>query len=191
MSFEKSHIRAAMAHEIGSQADDMLENAKNEMYRVQGMNVGLLKGQESLENLLKTVDLDVSEGKLDLEQSKLVKLWVQRSYNVIMQLAAQAADQVLVYQGRIQAAETFVKVVKQLYDREQAQAERHAAMDADTAPPSGSRMSLKEQRLLEEAEESQSAATSSDTAAEDVDTNAAEVLTSEDKPKRKRQRKAE
>lgn len=183
MSFEKSHIRAAMAHEIGSQADDMLENAKNEMYRVQGMNVGLLKGQENLENLLKTVDLDVSEGKLDLEQSKLVKLWVQRSYHIISQLAQQAADQVLVYQGRIQAAETFVKVVKHLYDREQAQAQRHAAMDSDTAPPA-QRMSLKEQRLLEDAAEAAAAAESSEEAEE------TEVLTSEEQPKKKRPRKA-
>lgn len=136
MTQEKARFKAHVAHEIGIRLDDSLELAKSETIRWDGVNKGLLQGQKAIEVLLSHVDKDIDEGKYDLQTGAAVKLYVNRAVGVCANLAAVAANQKILAEGRQQMAEENVKLVKKFHDEELRKAEAIAAAEKETSPDS-------------------------------------------------------
>jgi hypothetical protein len=181
MSQERARFRAAVAHEIGGRLEDLLESAKSEAVRWEGCNQGLLNGQKAIEGLHAHVDKDIEDGQYDLPTGKIAKLYVTRASQVCANLAVQAANQRAMMSGSVSMADSVVKIVKKFFDEEIRKAEAIAAAEAEPLvgsvanpqspegsaerrtngrlPPVRPGLTIKQQRLAEEAAEKASAPT--------------------------------
>jgi hypothetical protein len=99
------------------------------------------------------VDKEVDEDKLDLEQAKLVKLWLSRAVQATHNLFLNAQNQVLVTQGKVNGLTSVVALTKKYKDEEEmkvrvavAQVESHKREPEGRPGPT-----IKEQRLAEAA----------------------------------------
>jgi hypothetical protein len=159
MSAEKSELRAAGMHEVGVRLDDLLEAARKEVLRCEGAALGLFQCAKAVNDLNAHVDLDVSEGKYDLETAGHVKRYLSRASQVVQNLGVASNNSKMASAGQVQMAETMVTVTKKMFDaevtkREQiVEAERSPEAEDPRRRPTGVRPtpSIKEQRLAEEA----------------------------------------
>ena len=175
MSVEKSEVRLSITHELGCKMDDMLDGAKREATRQEGAIASSREAQGAVEALMLHVDKDVTEGKYDPEQSKLIKTWLQRAVQVVTNLGQQAANKRLAALGATQMAENMVKVIKTIHDDDQRKlagekaAEKLGEMigvENQDGSVTGTvaklddfrKMTVKERRLAEEAAEAARAA---------------------------------
>jgi hypothetical protein len=71
-----------------------------------------------LEDHNKYVDKDVEEGKLTIEQSTLIKKYLNHHLGIIQNLATQADSQRLQVLGKLSGLEQIVKITKSLHDAE-------------------------------------------------------------------------
>ncbi len=159
---DKGELKAAVVHEVGVKVDDMLESAKAESAKHTGANVALLAAAKKVAELAQHVDKDLEEGKLnDLEPhlvAQAVKKYITRCEGVLHNLAEVSARAKLTSEGRIQMAELIVGNLKKVHDAELAKSrlkkqleEEPAVAQTDVRPTGVRPMSLKEQRLAEEA----------------------------------------
>ena len=158
MSVEKSELRAAGMHEIGMRMDDLLAAAEQEVLRCEGASVALLQANKAIGDLNAHVDLDVTEGKYDLEAAKLVKLYLSRAAQAVQNLGMLANNQRIASAGQVQAFKISVQVTKKMHDSEISKLESVAAAESEPARDIRSRQAgmrpaptIKEQRLAEEA----------------------------------------
>lgn len=129
MSIEKSEIKILTAQEIGVRLDDLVEAATKEEATLSGAKQALTTAAMKVEELQKHVEKDLDEGKIDLEQQKLIKPWIDRAAGVIRNLATQAEVNQLQARGKIMAFKQSVAEVKRVQDVEKAKVE------AAKAPP--------------------------------------------------------
>lgn len=176
MNVEKAEIKAGMASEIGNRLDDTLESVTKEVAQWEGANMALVQAGKAIEELGKHVDKDLDEGQYDLETAALIKKYITRSAALVQNLAMQASNRQLMARGKVEVLGTTITIVKGLYDSEikkvesfkQAVAsglvrlEEDGTQQAVVSVPgvNGVRpgMSIKEQRLAEEAAEAKAAA---------------------------------
>lgn len=152
MTTEKSELRAAVFHDVGTALDDRLEKALEELHQLRGAAEGIRTGAVAVTKLHGNVDAEVNEGHLDLAQAELAKKWVTRAAGVLSNLALGADGRVLAKQGAIDALRAAVGMVKTKYDQEVALAHPVAPQpgspdDRHPGPP------LRVVRLAEEAAE--------------------------------------
>ena len=171
MNVNKAEIKIFTAHELGCRLDDLLESNTKDMYRLEGGVVALRRALEDINGLLAVVDKEMDAEKFDLEQAKEIKRYIQRAAQVITNLTLNTDNNRIAYGGRMQALGLAVEVAKKYQDEEskkvaslQAAMEQnrvvkdgdsHEMTDSDGGRPVGVRpgLSLKEQRLAEEAAE--------------------------------------
>lgn len=152
-SAEKGEVKVGAANELGCRFDDMLESLMKEGHQWEGAIAALRKAESAAVALSAHVDKEVDEGKLDLEQSKLVKLWLGRAAQATHNLFLNAQNQVLVTQGKVNGLTSVVALTKKYRDEEEmkvrvavAQVESHKREPEGRPGPT-----IKEQRLAEEA----------------------------------------
>lgn len=133
MSALKSEVKAALAFELGSAYEDMLEAAKHELQRSGGQKSGLLTGRTKLEEHMKIIDRDVDSGQLTLDEAGKCKKYMVQGLNILQNLAMQAEVQAYLSQGKVQALEGVVKSTKKVYDSEQTKAKNLAEYEAAVA----------------------------------------------------------
>ena len=169
MNIEKAEVKVDVAHELGCRIDDTREAARNEVAQWEGANTALVQAGRAIEELAKHVDKDIDEGGYDLETAKAVKKYITRSAAVAQNLATQAGAQRLMAQGKVQALENAVKIVKKFHEDEVRKVEgfKQALLDGRIRiEPDGTQQAttpgvnvpgvrpgvgIKEQRLAEEA----------------------------------------
>lgn len=115
-----SEIKMHMAQEIGTRLDDMLDGAKREVAIYEGSKQALGLAHSKVSDHLKYIDKDLEEGKLDLEQSVLVKRYIGQVLGILQNLCTGADVQKLQAQGKVLAFESSVKTTKSAFDIEKA-----------------------------------------------------------------------
>lgn len=171
MNVNKAEIKIFTAHELGCRLDDLLESNTKDMYRLEGGVVALRQATMGLENLLAVVDKEMDADKFDLEQAKEIKRYVQRAIQVVTNMVLNTDNNRIAYGGRVQALQLAVDVAKKFQDEESKKVaslqeavvqnrvvkdgDSHEMTDTDNGRPVAVRpgLSLKEQRLAEEAAE--------------------------------------
>jgi len=171
VNVNKAEIKIFTAHELGCRLDDLLESNTKDMYRLEGGVVALRQATTALEGLLAVVDKEMDAEKFDLEQAKEIKRYVQRAIQAVTNMVLNTDNNRIAYGGRIQALGLAVDIAKKYQDEEskkvaslQAAVEQnrvvkdgdsHTMLDGAGDRPVAVRpgLSLKEQRLAEEAAE--------------------------------------
>lgn len=159
MSTLKSELRAAAMYEMGVKLDDQLESARVDEHRAEGAISALLRVQTRLEQLALGVDKDVDEGKFDIEVSKLLKTTLSRSMTIVGITVKEEADARLRSQGGVAGLTRAIEAAKSMVEAERRKIHDARLRDADSEivvseNGNSGRLSLKEQRLAEEAAES-------------------------------------
>ena len=171
MNVNKAEIKIFTAHELGCRLDDLLESNTKDMYRLEGGVVALRQATTALEGLLAVVDKEMDAEKFDLEQAKEIKRYVQRAIQAVTNMVLNTDNNRIAYGGRMAALGLAVEIAKKYQDEEskkiaslQAAVEQnrvvkdgdsHSMLDGAGDRPVAVRpgLSLKEQRLAEEAAE--------------------------------------
>lgn len=118
MSIDKTDIKVGAAHEIGCRLDDVLDGATKDMYRLEGAASAFQQATKSIESLMKIVDKDLDGDKIDLETIKVIKSYVQRAHNVMINLSSQAETNKLTQSGKVQAMQKAIEITKKFKDEE-------------------------------------------------------------------------
>ena len=169
MNVNKAEIKIFAAHELGCRLDDLLESNTKDMYRLEGGVVALRQAATALENLSSVIDKEMDEGKFDLDQAKEIKRYVQRAVQSVTNLVLNTDNNRIAYGGRMQALKLAVDVAKKFQDEESKKvAALQTAVEQNRAVKDGTShtmvdgennhvvavrpgLSIKEQRLAEEA----------------------------------------
>jgi len=167
MSLVKSEIKCATIHEMGTLAEDSMEQAKKDFHLAQGANAGLVQAVKKIEVLGKNVDQDLDEGKLEvtspLEVATIVKRYLQRVVAVIRSDSMSYEQRMFMAQGAEKALKNYVGATKKLFDLEshrietlkravEEDVEENASMVLHAQRGNGKHpgMSVKQRRLIEE-----------------------------------------
>lgn len=122
MNIQNAEAKIGAVHEVGCRLDDSLEAATKDLYRAEGAASAVKQIVSLLENLMITVDKDVSklidEGTLDLEQAKLVKGFMDKARLQVANLSSNAENNKIVQSGKVQAFQQAVQVAKKFKDDE-------------------------------------------------------------------------
>jgi len=162
VNLDKSDVKVGAANEIGCRLDDMLEAQTKDLYRHEGMVTAFRTGATAVENLEKFIDAEMDEGKIELETAAHIKRWVGRTRHALTNLSMQADNNRIMQTGKISAMEAAVAATKKFKEEEMARAStlrvalqaKQAAGDHVVADEVGRPgMTIKEQRLAEEAAE--------------------------------------
>jgi hypothetical protein len=197
MSLLAQEVQFAVTSKVGGRVEDALEAAKAELSSLEGRQAAFLDGAKAVDALSASVDKDVEEGKYDLEVSAHIKRYLGRGSNALQNLAAHAVNARIQQQGRIQGLNHTFELLKGMADAAKAQAQAIRAAEA-APPPENPReriegvrppMSIKEQRLAEEAAEQAAAAEASGSEAAPEAPEAEAEAEAEAPPKRRGGRK--
>ncbi len=150
-------LKASVLQEVGCSLDDAREAALVEQHQAEGASVVLGQVAKQIEELAASIEKDIDEGKLDLEQAKVIKGYITRASSVAHVHQAQAENLRIRATGKVAAFEISVKDMKKKYDASRSQLEAvHVAATSGVAPsaPSvgdpGRHLTLKTRRLAEE-----------------------------------------
>ena len=138
MSAQKTELRKAAIHEVGTRLDDALEASRADQHRMEG---GLKAAQVAFERVgqfIGTINGDMDSGKLDIVQAKMVKGYLARLQAQMAELVTSTERRMHVAAGAVLGMERAVREAKSAYDREAAKVEREAPR------------SIKAQRLAEQ-----------------------------------------
>lgn len=119
----KHEIKALTYYEVGMKMDDLLEGVKSDLARYDGAKQALVHGKQKVEELTVHVDKDMKEELMTPEQASLVKKYILRAVNILMNLGIQSEVQHYQTQGKVIAMEKVVKVTKDFYDAEKVKQE--------------------------------------------------------------------
>lgn len=202
MSLQKVEAKLFAVNELGCRLDDNLEQANKDLYRAEGAVTALKSAVSVLENLMKTVDKDLTEGSnnYDLQQIKDIKKYVDRARQLVANLTNNAETSRLAQTGKVQGFEQAVAVAKKFKDEEMSKVQLLQAAisqgtilkteqglvqvdDGPRIPGIRPGSSIKERRRAEEA------AQAANNSSENQTVETQEVKEESPKPKGKRQKK--
>lgn len=152
---EKAVVRSAAIFELGEKFEDKLEAKVANINIAKGAAAALSEAQKSIEAIVGHVDKEVDDGKIDLEQAKLIKQWILRCQYTAISLQKSAENKVWIAEGQAQALREIIDQTKKFYDVEQSKIpkEEEASEDSaevtaqeDTTKRTGRRPSIKSQR---------------------------------------------
>lgn len=128
MGFDKAEIKMGTANEIGSDLDDILERLEKSLYALEGADRMLGQVTKNIEALMEHVDLDMSEGKLEIQEpmlvAKVIKDYIKKAAGVAVSLGEANRANRFRTQGKIEATKVAIETVKKLYDAEKSKAQR-------------------------------------------------------------------
>jgi hypothetical protein len=158
---EKATIRSEAIFELGERFEDRLDAKTASLNAAKGSVVAFSEASKAIEAILSHVDKDIDEGKIDLEQAKIVKQWISRCHFATVGLGRNAENKVYLAEGQLSAVRELLDTTKKFYEIENAKIlrvqeaaemalhEEHS--DAESAEDSkakktGRRPSIKSQR---------------------------------------------
>lgn len=118
MSLEKTELRLHVIDEIGKDLALQLRAQEIALARQEGVAAGFQQGATSVGDLFTHVDKDITEGKLDLEQAKLVKLWITRAHAALGNLHQQSSNHLFITKGKIEATKVSLDALQKKVDAE-------------------------------------------------------------------------
>lgn len=116
MSQLKAAIAVQVSEDIGSKLEDAFERAKLEISRLEGQRAGAAACMDRVNHLLNVVSKELDEGKLDEEQSLLIKPWLVRAHVACDGVLKQSENDIFAAQGQVRFAEQAVGLVKKVRD---------------------------------------------------------------------------
>lgn len=202
MNTLKSELKLQFTHEIGVKVEDTLEAAKREISTAEGKQIAFMEAIRTVETVSSVVNKDVEAGQLDLETAKKAIQYLTRATQALQQQASQSVVQRNMAAGKAQGIEQVVKMLVSITTIEQnrlnqakaqapvAQSDVPASNDSTASVPVHRFVSIKEQRLAEEAAaaaqqvKQESPQAEAESASEDHTAPVA-LVASEDAPKRR------
>lgn len=161
MNTTKAELKRLVTHEIGVRVDDALDVARNDRFKLEGRLGAFADAAKALEGVLGAVDKDIEAQVFDPATGQHVKNYVLRCAQLMQSLGQQTGTQRLMQQGKVQAFEHTVALLKNLMEDELRKAQDVAVPPAAVPPPAptvparpaGARPppTIKEQRLAEAA----------------------------------------
>ncbi len=118
MTLEKTVMRASVVHELGEKADDFLEAYRNELREIEGVVNGIGRALTIFDAIFAGIDKEIDERQIDFEAGKKMKEWALRGMEQLKNLRTQAANQVYLTRGKVDAAARQVEYLKKSYDIE-------------------------------------------------------------------------
>ncbi len=112
----KASIAVKVSEDIGSKLEDAFERAKGEVARLEGQRAGASACMDRINHLLLTVSKDIDEGKLNEEQSLIIKPWLVRAHAACDGVLKQSENAIFAAQGQVRFAEQAVGLVKKVRD---------------------------------------------------------------------------
>ena len=108
--------KMAVTNEIGEQLDKQLEQANNQAQQFFGGSAALKVGANKVSALGEHVDKDLEEGKLlvttELEVAALIKKYLLRANEVLLNLAEKSKSEELVANGKVVAIRQNLELVQ-------------------------------------------------------------------------------
>lgn len=162
MSIEKSEVKVGTAHELGCRLDDALESLTKDLYRLEGSLTALKHAAQSADVIYKTIDRDIDEGKIELEEASRAKKYIEKYVGVLNSSASQSENNRVVQMGKMQAMQIAVQIAKKFKDDEEnklnvlktaySNLKAQDVSDVKETRPAGVRpgLSIKERRLAAE-----------------------------------------
>ena len=155
MTLTKTELRSAGMSEVGNKLDDVLEATKHELHRAEGGQASVQVSMERVLQLTTTVNKEVDDGVLSIDDAKLVKTWLVKVQMLLKGQAAENDNRMMVSKGVVLGVDRAVKVAKTMYDLEMAKAMPADEQHGSAVAPGGGvsavpKMSIKERRLAEE-----------------------------------------
>lgn len=160
-SLVKAEVRIATANEIGVRMDDALEAAKGDVARADGAASAGVKIGDGIDSVVAAMQKDIDEGRLGLEQGKLVATWLARARTVASNYVLGSHQAKSMAQGRVMGFEAAVASVAKFKTEEEnkVRAVLTAAAAEDVAPEDvGPKPTIKQQYEAEDALLAQEAA---------------------------------
>lgn len=147
----KAEIIAGTAHRMGARIEDLFEAAKREVIKHTSQKEAFFKSSKAVEQLLSHVSKDLDEGKLEMEQAKLLKTWLHRAVTVCENMSRNSENLVLVAQGQVKGLETALGTAKQEYETANAKLEASKQTTEEPNAPADGHPgpSLKDERQAE------------------------------------------
>lgn len=155
MNVDKAELKIAIATDIGATIEDSLEAAKKEMQQYDGAIMAFAKAAKACELLASHVDKDLDEGKYGLETAEIVKRYIERSAQVNRTLCKEAENLSISASGKISAFENAVATINKYREAERLKVISARVMEPSPGMPIAEDrpgLSIKQRRLLEEAE---------------------------------------
>lgn len=146
----KAEVKAGTAHEIGVQVEDLLEAAQRDCERSVGAITALNEVAKYIGSLHGVVDKEIEAGTCDLPTGQKAKLYVTRAMAAAETLAKKYSNLQQVSDGRAQGLKAAISTIKKAHDEAKAQA--LAPVEASNGE---ARVSIKQKRLLEDAQAQQ------------------------------------
>lgn len=160
-SIDKTILKTAMLHDIGAHLDDQKEGAEREVYRVEGDIRTIKRFREAVHGLYARVDADVEMGMFDLENASKVKKYIERIESMCTGFLMKSEGEKIRQEGAVDAHRKVVEFMQKLHSDSEKElqlmrtearllAEKGVPPD-EVGRPQSARVSIKEQRLAEEA----------------------------------------
>lgn len=114
----KAALRATAISELGNRFDDALENSVQQASMARGGAIAIMEGVRVIGLLSQRLDKDIDDDKLDLEQAKMVKSWLDRAANAMENLSKQYENKILLAEGQVRAWKETIGITKKAYELE-------------------------------------------------------------------------
>ena len=118
MGLDKSDIKLAMLHELGTKFDDLLEGIHVERQRAEGAAAALIQAAKAVTQVATLVDNDVDKDRYDLETATKIKEYVARCAALLDSMALASRNQKMANLGRVEGMSLAVKIIKKEHDSE-------------------------------------------------------------------------
>lgn len=114
----KAALRATAISELGNRFDDALEGSVQQASMARGGVGALMEGVRIMGLLHQHLDKDIEEDKLDLEQAKVVKSWLNKASTALENLSKQYENKILLAEGQVRAWKETINITKKAYELE-------------------------------------------------------------------------
>ena len=131
MSAAKSEIKMGTIAELGSKLDELHLRAEKEVTQCEGAKSALIEATKKIEQHMSYVDKDRDEGKLSNEEASMVKKYVQQCMGIVNNLATVAEVRLFQASGKMQSAESAIKLARGMFDLEKRKLDAYNAAQED------------------------------------------------------------
>jgi hypothetical protein len=131
----KSEIKQAAAHEIGVRVEDALEAARKEVASMEGRQSAFLDAASLVDDTIKAVQRDIDAGTVALDAGTLLVGRLKRLAEAVRHQSVKATTLRNMAAGKVQGLENTVKLISNIVESEKARLEAAKRQAADTVSP--------------------------------------------------------
>jgi hypothetical protein len=130
VSIHTAEIKALVVNELGAGFEDLLEDAKSEIFRWEGSKRAFKQGADAVTGLLAHIQKDVDEEEVEVEYVAYAQKYVTRAIEALRNLRLKAEAMELKQRGKVDGLQQVVDATKKIHDKSMAHAENLRAVEA-------------------------------------------------------------